>query len=410
MRFLLILLLFCCYSTSSYAVPSAEDYAIELDEEIPDLADLADKFHYQNSDYRRNFSFRWDMPKTFDKEFKNIYKTLAEDERHLSSKTEDYIYMMLKKLPKEFYPYIGPYLHTLPQLTGRVLDMPGIKETKNKLPERIAEKFKNIEYLEYLSPELYIFLMPEMTGEGSLSYEYPQLAEPEYRTLRRTSINPEFMQKIVEQTPLADFADSSKKEKSAGTRHYIFDENTPLSGADVEAFSNTLGDLHDFHLANRINFIKVGTLMSFWEEENGAEQDFYFYKQMANPCAAMVRNIKWANKSFEFQKIIGKNGFGINDWALVCDRTLKAYRRANISLAMVMVIRGLQNGVLIKYYEMSGVDKEDMPILEANLGAAREMYNASREDVETVKPYMNRIHKTLPENNSYFLGSPLLIP
>ena len=44
------------------------------------------------------------------------------------------------------------------------------------------------------------------------------------------------------------------------------------------------------------------------------------------------------------------------------------------------------------------------------MGAAQEMYNAKREDVETVKPYMKRLYKTIPETASYFLGAPLIIP
>ena len=410
MKFTVFFLSCFCFWSVAFALPAPEEYAIDTNEKIPDISALKKQRDKQNSLYDRHFSFRWDMPEKFDTEFKNIYQGLASDERHLSTKTEDEIYKMLQVLPKEYYPYIGPYLHTLPQLSGRILDMPGIKETKNKFPERIAERYKDVENIEYLSPSLYFLLMPETVGEGSSSYEFKQFEVPEYFSVKKVNLNPEFLQKIAAKTPLSDYANAPKKEKSAGIRHYVFDENTPLSGADVQAFSNTLSDLEDFNFQNKLELVKTNLLITYWEDQTGNKKDFYFYKQMANPCAAMVRNIKWSNKVLEFQKIIGKNGFGIDDWAGVCDRTLKAYRRADISLAMMIQIRGLKSGdALMKYYRAS-MDSEIYEMFENMMGAAQEMYNAKKEDVETVKPYMKRLYKTIPETASYFLGAPLIIP
>ena len=62
---------------------------------------------------------------------------------------------MIQSLPKQYYPYIGPYLHTVPNMSPKILNLPGIKETKNQFPERIAPQLKDIPNLEFLSPYLY---------------------------------------------------------------------------------------------------------------------------------------------------------------------------------------------------------------------------------------------------------------
>ena len=56
--------------------------------------------------------------------------------------------LLLENMHKEYYQYIGPYLHTVPTISEKVLNMPGIKETKNKFPTRIAPQVADIEDIE----------------------------------------------------------------------------------------------------------------------------------------------------------------------------------------------------------------------------------------------------------------------
>lgn len=413
MRLKFIFFSFVFFVSTGYATLADTDfskYEIIIDEAIPNTDILKKNLMLKNSEYNRHFSFRWNMPKEFDLQFKNTYKMLAADERHLSNMTENQIVKMLQKMPKEVYPYIGPYLHTIPQLSGRVLSLPGIKETKNQFPKQISERFKDVENIEYASPHLYINLAPEELKKSLDNKEYPQMDLPEYQPLRRQNINPEFLKNIVLQTPLEDYAEGKKAQEYKGIRHYIADENTPLSGADVSAFLTSLEDLQQFNRQNQAKFISVVSLIEDWEEQNGAKKGFYLYKQAANPCHSIVRNVKWNNKSLEFQNIIGKNGFGADDWALICEKTLKSYRRANISSAMAMMLYGMKTNQHLQYYEAAGLSTDEMQMLEDILGAVVEMYNASNEDVKTIKPYMNEIYKSLPKTNSYFLGTPLLFP
>lgn len=409
MKFWLVLFNFLLISYSAFALSNSEKYAIDINEKIPDVKALHKDFMKKNSNYNRHFSVRWDMPDKFDSQFKNLYDTLAGDERHLSSLSEDEIYKMLKIMPKEMYPYIGPYLHTMPQLSGRILDMPGIKETKNKFPEQIAERFKDIPNIEYASPYLYIHLLPDELVANLEKTEYSPLTHPEYRNLKRWNIAPEIIKNVIARTPLDDYV-GNRKKKSKGIRHYIATEATNLSGADVTAFTNTLSDLHDFNTKNQADLITTAYIISDWEEQNGAEKGFYLYKQIANPCHSMVRNVKWNKQSLDFQKIIGKNGFGLDDWAIICEKTLKAYRRANLNTATAIMLYGMKNNELMRYYEVSGLNNHELQSLKNILNAAVEMYNAPKKDVDEVKFHMNKLYKTIPAQNSYFLGTPIVMP
>lgn len=72
------------------------------------------------------------------------------------------------------YPYIGPMLFTIPNMSEKVLNLPGIRETKNKFPTRIALQLKGIDDLEFLSPFLYYLLMPEVWPENVTMPEMPR--------------------------------------------------------------------------------------------------------------------------------------------------------------------------------------------------------------------------------------------
>ena len=408
MKFLFIFLGVTLLFSNASAISNSAKYDIEINEQIPDIEVLRRDNLNKNSEYDRHFSFRWNMPDEFDSSFKSFYQTLADDERHLASLTENQIFEMVRNMPKELYPYIGPHLHTLPQLSGRVLDIQGIKETKNQFPQQISADLQDIENIEYVSPYMYIYMVPQELLQSLDIREYPEFDVPEYHSLKKPNINPEFLKDVVNQTPLSDYADGKNRQKNEGIRNYISNKNTPLSGADVQAFAATLSDLKEFNHSNSLQLIKTNFLISEWEEKNGLPKDFYFYKQMANPCHSIVRSIKWSNKTLEFQKIIGKKGFGLEDWALTCDKTLKAYRRANISEAMAIMLYGLKTNQHLQYYKESGLKPDEMQILENISGATVEMYRATQKDVETVKPLMNKIYRALPKSNPYFLGSPFI--
>lgn len=139
----------------------AERFVIDMNAEIPPLDELAEKYT-PPSNFDRKFDYYWKIGSEFDKSFARTIKEYGTRQKRLKWEREDEILEGLKSLPAEFYPYIGPYLHTLPGIPESVLNMPGIKETKNKFPERIAPQLADIENIEFLSPAFYFLLMPEL--------------------------------------------------------------------------------------------------------------------------------------------------------------------------------------------------------------------------------------------------------
>ena len=116
-------------------------YDINPDEEIPMLWRLQKEYRKFHSDYDWHYDYSWNIPPVFDKEFAQNIERFGNIEKRIDSPDEESLLREIRRLPKEFYPYIGPVLHTLPGLSGKILDLPGIKETKHQFPKRVASTY-----------------------------------------------------------------------------------------------------------------------------------------------------------------------------------------------------------------------------------------------------------------------------
>lgn len=399
-------------------VSCANLFDVPEDKEIPDIVQLEKDYRKENSNYNWKYDFSWLRPVSFDTDFRNSIKRFGTVEKHLGSTQEDNLYRMIKRLPKAYYPYIGPELHNIPGLSGKILDMPGIKETKHQFPKRIASRFKDIPNLEFLSPSLYIYLMPELWGEGWNTLEKPEGKE----TVAHTSSAPNIIrQKNIKEVfalvPFRNFSGKQKeKEQDKGIRHFTADSSTPLSAADVEAFITTLDSVKKFSSAhkNKLQMIMFDRLVSYWDKKHsGTDEQISLYRGMVNPCQSAARRIKWAGKRSEFQNIIGTEGFGLDDWAQTCDKTLKAYRKGNLTNAHVATINIMRSGAI---YDLMYQDKdiyytpEERKAQKNFIDATLLLFSAPMNDVIAVLPYQNQLKKHLREFGSDFLGSPLILP
>ena len=157
-----------------------------------------------------------------------------------SMENEDELIALIKALPKEYYPYIGPYLHTLPSMPDKVLNMPGIKETKNTFPKRIAPQLQGIEDLEFLSPYLYILLMPEMWPSNNKNIEMPSMRPAQIPPIK---YEPNFYADVLQNTPKQGFGGLARTDNKPGAdklRTLHATESSPLTSVDIKAFLNTL--------------------------------------------------------------------------------------------------------------------------------------------------------------------------
>ena len=164
--FLILFILF--WSPVSFAGASEYDkyFKVDMKMEIPDVKEFIKKYVNDNSLYDKGYKSRLDMGNTFKKEFSKTIKFYGLSEGRLKNSYEDDLLEAISWLPKETYQYIGPMLHEVPGMSEKILNLPGIKETKNKFPERVADKMKAIEGIEHMSPSLYFLLMPEIFFSG----------------------------------------------------------------------------------------------------------------------------------------------------------------------------------------------------------------------------------------------------
>lgn len=219
---------------------SPADYAayfkVDLNEPLPKYADLERKYLVENARYNRRYDYHWDIGNLFDSLFRVTITDYGSTERRLRNEHEQDLLDILSMIPPEYYQYIGPYLHTVPNMPEKVLNMPGIKETKNKFPTRIAPQLADIEDLEFLSPYLYYLLMPEMWPENRRSPERPVMR----KAAPKVPYDGDFYARIRELVPADEFVPGAKPEVKTGAsdlRTINPDINSPLTSADIKAFA-----------------------------------------------------------------------------------------------------------------------------------------------------------------------------
>lgn len=390
----------------------AHIFDIDLQEPTPVLSKLEKEYHEKKSQYSWHYQFRWNMSSQFDTEFQNIINEFGNTEKRLDSASEERVLQMLQRMPKEMYPYIGPLLHTVRGLSGKVLDLPGIKETKNQFPKRIARDLQDIEYLEFASPSMYIFLMPEIWGEKS-SVEYPKLHIKSLQYPHKIRLNPDFIAAVEKNVPAEKFMlGHQPEEPEFSPRNYDADKNTPLSKADVKAFIATFDGLKKFlhQNQNEMRLMFLEPLIKFYDRQNGEKPIIGYFKAAVNPCQTIVRKVKWLGKYDEFQKVIGEQGFGLDDWAYTCDKTIKAYRvfHAPITMSsMVNIVRkGLYDKMLLRY----NLIPQDREMLHYQAQFFMQLYSAPKNDIDAVRPFARELGKKLIKLGNQYGGTPFIIP
>lgn len=407
MKRIIYFILICLYATPCCAQinDSLHLYDIDLKEDIPLVWRLKKEHKEETSLYNWRYDFSWRIPSVFNYKFKQDIRNFGTTEKRLNNPTEDSILAILKRTPKALYPYIGPVLHTMKGLSGKVLDLPGIKETKNKFPDKIASRLQDIPGIEFASPDMYVFLSPQIWGEDLASLEYPQLLNEKPQNTPRIHINPEYLHKIKEKVRISDYAGGKTPDTPLGIRHFMADKDTPLSSADVKAFISSLDGIKKFSLSgnNGLRLLTIEPLISYWDTKNGTNQYVASLKNIVNPCQSLVRKVKWAGLREKFQKAIGPDGFSLDDWAYTCDKIIKAYRVNNLPMSHLGVIKSLRKGYIYKMFDqVSGYTAEERKIHRYFLEASARLYDTTENDLEAIRSdkitLRNKIAKTHFEN------------
>jgi hypothetical protein len=407
----LFLLLYACQAAAQIKEYD-RIYDIDLNESVPLITELQREYKETKSPYNWKYDFTWDMPKQFNTDFRQTIKGFSLSEKRLENPDEEMLLRALKQVPEEFYPYIGPSLYTVKGLSGKILDLPGIKGTKNQFPPKIASVFADIPNIEFVSPAFYPYLLPQLWGEDLEVLEFPT-PQKKPSSLPKIKINPEFIKKLNQKVRFEDYAlTNADKPKSEGIRHYNFRKDTPLSTADVRAFAATLPDLQDFrqHNFNEMNLIYSGGLIAFQDEKKGINRDVSYLKNAVNPCQSIARKIKWSGLRLEFQNIIGKQAMGLSDWAYICERTIKAYRQISLNSANAISLRMLRSGLVYRLMSKYDFTPEERQQQRYFLEATVRMYETTEEDIKAVKPLRSDLQKKLISLGPSYGGTPIVLP
>lgn len=381
-------------------------YEVDLNAPLPDVEAISAEMDKAYEVYEPRYIVSWDMGPVFDRVWAQTITSYGTSETRLKRAGEDELLDLVGSLPKEYYPYIGPYLHTLRGVSEKILNMPGIKETKNQFPKRIAPQLQGIEDLDFLSPYLYLLLMPEMWPDNRKNVEIPRMRPAKSPKI---DYNPEFYAKVLQQVPDQGFggaAQSKNKPDKDDLRTLKITKSSPLTGADVKAFLQTIGNIKEFAtLENTLKVAHAGYVLDYWEHQNDTALPINGLKDVVNPCQRLALKIKWAGMETEFSKAIAGQGFNLEEWAYTCDKTIKAYRIARISAPKLAAMNAFKRGVYDAYINTLKPQWRDKQF--AAMQSVMEMYKAPRGDVMQALKNEAVIKDTLVPLGGMLVTSPI---
>jgi hypothetical protein len=362
---------------------SPDVYTVDLDAPVPDLEPLEREVDALTNRYNPDYEFTWNMGPEFRASMSSLITSFGGTERRLHAPDEDALYETIKALPKEYYPYIGPQLHASIGISEKIRNMPGIKETKNTFPKVIAPQLEGIEELEFLPPQMYFLLMPQMWPSDVKFVEHPQETQPRQAALHAGGSDPEFFARVFAKVPAEGFGGlrrDGQRPSADDLRTLSPTLSSPLTGADVRAFAATLPAVAAFStLENVIAVNRAGLLLDYWEEKNGVPSAADDLRDLVNPCQRLALKIRWAGLETPFLKAVAPQAFDIKSWAYTCDKTIKAYRIARMPLAQLQALRAFKGRLLDAYLHTLNPKWREQQY--RTMDAVVEMYNAPRADV-----------------------------
>jgi hypothetical protein len=397
-------------TTARAGVSDFRDYfEIDLENDtLPTLQEL-DKALENVGDYNSKYDSFYDLLGSFDTQFYLTIAAYGGREKRLKTAEEDAFLEMLAMTPVEQYQYIGPALFEVPTMSEKILNLPGIKETKNKFPTRIAEQLKDIDNIEFLSPSLYFLLMPELwSGYRSEAIEYPKKT-PYYPKIK---YNPKFYAMIRQLVKPEKYMPGYKKPtgRTKSDLHTLKPtKETLLTSADVQSFMATIDAVDDWTQKPENKFaLSTMTIkfVTFDREDPIGQYVPSGLQDLVNPCRRLVQKTRVLGKELELAKLVAPQGFTLNEWAYTCDKTIKAYRLSKINTGMVQTLLDYQHGV----YE------QNIPFLRpqtqntrfATMQGILSAYTAPMSDVLEVKKNRTKLQQYIEKHNYSLFGYPII--
>lgn len=402
-----IMVLGCAIPAVAAISDFADFFDINLEEDpLPSQEEL-EKAIAKYDEYNKKYNSFYDLLGDFDREFYVTIATYGTQEKRLKGESEDLYLEFLSMMPKKYYQYLGPMLFEVSNMSEKVLNLPGIKETKNQFPTRIAEQVKDIEDLEFMSPMYYFLLMPEAWPGYQEKIEQPQMT----RYYPKINYNPQFyasLKKLVKPEQFMPGYQADTKKSKSDLRTLKPTKESLLTSADIKAFMATIDAVDDWANQPRNEFLlsRVGILWMTYEKDDKLGKFVPSgLKDLVNPCARLVQKARILGKERELAMLVSKEGFTLNEWAYTCDKTIKAYRVANIRSGALQALREYQLGIHDE--EIKGMSAFTQNVRFATMQSIIQAHKAPLSDVIEYKKNRQEFKQKLEKHGFKFFGYPI---
>lgn len=410
MKKLVFLFLAFCFVNPAFAAVEAVDYKpffkVDLNQQFPDYDTLVEK--YKQNDIDRGYKYTWNIGNIFKAAFRQVIASYGNSDQRLKTPYEDGLLEAIQMMPKSTYPYIGPVLHTIPGMSEKITNLPGIKETKHQFPTRIAPQLQGIPDLEFLSPSLYFVLMPEAWPENARPLETPV----KVKISPKAPYDKLLFEQVTKIVPPEDYTPANReKAKSRFSRSSLRTlhptENSLITLKDAQAVSRTFSGVaelsKDFKLF--LSLLEAGDLLDAWEQDNGKGLPVPVIKDMANPCKRLVLKFRIIGQESKLAAIAAKEGFNLNEWAYTCDKTVKAYRAATMSRSTMASLKLFKSPAFKQYInQLPPINSQAGKILMEGI---TEMYDAPLSDVVEILKSRKEFDKSFEQLNQMIIVNPI---
>lgn len=386
--------------------------------EMPKLEELLKSLdRLEPPQYDRGYTSRFNMDNKFKKEFGKTISSYGKSEGRIKKYYEDDLLEVLSWMPKSTYQYIGPMLYEVPGMPEKILNMPGIKETKNQFPKDVDEKYSDVEDIEYMSPSLYILLMPrELRIKEAQNMDAPvKMPAKKVKPLKdiptaiKIKAGVGIDKKMIKKQNSTESKVKNSSKIAQNIRTIFPTATSPLTIKDAKAIMESFDDINNWGRANDMeNFSKLmmaDIVLGLWEEETGNNQVSGNLKDIVNPCQRLVVKMHLSGLYNEFINVVAKQGFSPEEWAYTCDKSIKAFRVAEANHEVAYAVRFHRRGYFHQYINrLPKKWREQMLATEAAIIA---MYTVLKEDVDAIRPIKNEFLRKVIENNGMLLTAPI---
>lgn len=327
----------------------------------------------------------------------------------VNEQIEDDMYDLIVSMPPYTYQYFAPFLHTLPYMPERIMNIPGIKELKGKFPTRIAPQMKEYaeKYGKDMSPHLYVYLMPEAWPSQEREKEtfkgYNKIITIDEDTkpedlfiINRASVLNEHEMPSPERYRSGAFEQRVVRPQTPADQ---VTETSALTEGDIEAVLSSIDAVKQAFGENRLD--------GFHSQIRGMSiSDDNLMGELLNPMQTLVDKIKRLPESAKFAETVGRYGFTPDTWALTTDKIIKAARVARMSPGTALTLRtwrGLKTppasfDILSPRNRQTAWDS-----IQLYLG----LYSTTKENLLAVRNYRDNIRDAFAAQDMTFMEAPV---